>query len=179
MTGYGDSYCGLYCGACSILCYGETGRGDAFVGCLAGIPAQALACAGCKSDAPYVGCRTCKIRDCARAKGVAHCADCADHPCRAYAAWASAAAVLPHVREARANGDAIRRDGVDAWLDAQQRRWSCPGCGERFSWYAAQCARCGRALVAETHALSRVRKLIAGWILPKAYRKASSILGVR
>jgi hypothetical protein len=51
MAGCGDSYCGIYCGACSILNHGETGRGDEFIACCDSVPEKELACGGCKSDA--------------------------------------------------------------------------------------------------------------------------------
>jgi hypothetical protein len=167
----GDSYCGIYCGACSILRRAETGRGDAFTACLAGVPEKDLACGGCKSDARYAGCRVCQFRDCAVAKGVEHCVECSDYPCKAYRAWQSLAAILPHVRESPANLEAIRQRGVEAWLESQAKRWSCPICGARFSWYADRCGRCGRGLDAEAHALSRARRLLCAWLLPRAYRK--------
>jgi len=39
-----DSYCGIYCGACSILNHGETGRGDGFIACCSSVPQEELAC---------------------------------------------------------------------------------------------------------------------------------------
>jgi hypothetical protein len=57
-----DTYCGLYCGACSVAVYGQTGRADNFVGCLWGVPEEELSCGGCKSDNVYAGCRACGLR---------------------------------------------------------------------------------------------------------------------
>ncbi len=170
MAASGDSYCGLYCGACSILRHGETGREDAFVACLGRVPGSAIACGGCKSTDLYAGCRLCRIRECARARGVAHCAGCVEYPCRAYAAWSSLARLLPHVRDAAANNAAMRKVGADEWLAAQQRRWTCPRCGTPFSWYAAKCAECGRDLGA--HALTGLRRLVCRVALPLIYRRA-------
>jgi hypothetical protein len=174
MAAYGDSYCGIYCGACSVLSHGETGRGDGFIACCGSVPQRELACGGCKSEALYAGCRVCKFRDCARAKGIAHCVECADYPCRMYRKWQSVAKLLPHVRETTANLEAIQRHGADAWLAAQEKRWSCPECGARFSWYAAQCSGCGRGLAAEAHAMSGIRKILCRWLLPMAYRKGKA-----
>ncbi len=172
MASSADGYCGIFCGACSVSRHGETGRGDAFTSCLRGVPARELACQGCKSDVRYVGCRVCTIRECAVARGVPHCADCPEYPCRTYRGWQSVGKLLPHVREAGASGAAIRSGGADAWLSAQVKRWSCPQCGERFSWYAARCSGCGRGLRAEAYALSGVRRIVAGWLLRAAYRRA-------
>jgi hypothetical protein len=174
MASFGDSYCGIYCGACSILNHGQTGRGDEFTACLAGVPRDGLACGGCKSDARYAGCRACKIRECAIGRGVAHCAECSEYPCRTYRNWRFVGTILPHLRETSTNVEAIQRSGADAWLASQEKRWSCPGCGSRFSWYAARCSSCGRDLSAEAHALSGIGRLVCRWLLPHAYRKGRS-----
>lgn len=171
MAASGDSYCGIYCEACSILRHGETGRGDGFTACLGSVPQEELACGGCKSDVLYAGCRVCKIRECAIAQGIAHCVDCADYPCSTYRKWQSAAKIVPHVRETTANLVAIRNGGAAAWLAAQEKRWSCPGCGARFSWYASQCGGCGRSLAADAHEMSGIRRLLCRWLLPLGYRR--------
>jgi hypothetical protein len=132
------------------------------------------ACPGCRSDALYAGCRTCGLRDCAVGRGVAHCVECADYPCGTYERWRSVSKLLPHVREATSNLEAIARDGVEDWLAAQKTRWSCPACGTRFSWYAASCAECGRSLRKEAHAMKGLRKLVCRLVLPMVYRKGKA-----
>jgi hypothetical protein len=170
-----DAYCGIYCGACSIAVCGKTGRADAFAACLGRLPSEARACGGCKSDAVYAGCSTCNIRRCAREKGVAHCIDCAEYPCASYRSWQSIAkALVPHACAAPGSLEAIKHEGVDAWLTAQRRRWSCPGCGAPFSWYADTCHKCGRALANESYTLSGWRRLVCRFILPRAYRKGKA-----
>jgi hypothetical protein len=165
-----DSYCGIYCGACSVCAHGQTGRADGYVACLGSVPKEEIACRGCKSDTVYPGCRICTLRDCAVAKGVAHCVDCADYPCKMYRRWQSAAKLVPHAREAVSSLDTIKRDGTDAWLAAQQKRWSCPGCGAPFSWYAAECEKCGCGLASEAYEMSGWRKLVCRIVLPMGYR---------
>jgi hypothetical protein len=169
-----DTYCGIYCGACSVLMHGETGRADGFAGCLGSVPKEEIACGGCKSGTLYAGCRMCSFRDCALEKGVAHCVDCADYPCKMYAKWQSAAMFLPHVREAAFSLEAIKRDGVDAWLAAQKKRWSCPYCGTPCSWYASECGKCGRRLASEAYEMSGWRKLLCRLVLPIVYRKGKA-----
>lgn len=167
-----DSYCGIYCGACSVAVHGKTARADGFVACLGSVPNEELACGGCKSDNLYAGCRVCNFRDCAGAKGVEHCVDCAEYPCKMYKHWQSVGKILPHVCEASAALGAIKRDGVDAWLEAEKHRWSCPDCGEPFSWYSNVCPACGRKIAA--YGLSGWRKLLCRLILPMAYRKGKA-----
>jgi len=65
-----DTYCGIYCGACSIAMYSKTGRADEFVACLGGVPKEELSCGGCKSDNIYAGCKACGLRRCAREKAL-------------------------------------------------------------------------------------------------------------
>jgi hypothetical protein len=36
-----DTYCGSYCGACSIAMYSNTGHADKFAACLGGVPKEA------------------------------------------------------------------------------------------------------------------------------------------
>jgi hypothetical protein len=168
-----DSYCGIYCGACSIARRGQTGRADAFVACFAGgIPAADLACQGCKSGAVWAGCRRCRMRDCAIGRGLGRCGECPDYPCSVYRKWFAHARLLPHVGESRDNLAAARTGGVDHWLAAQERRWSCPSCGERFSWYQEVCARCGRGLGGEAHSIGRVARVLVRLLFPRLSRRA-------
>ena len=172
-----DAYCGIYCGACSIAMHGATGRADGFAACLGAVPREDLVCGGCKSDTVSAGCSICTLRRCAREKALAHCIDCADYPCGMYRNWQSAARFLPHAREALSNLEAIKRDGVDPWLAAQKKRWSCPDCGAPFSWYATQCSECGRKLTSVAHRLSGWRRILCRVVLPMAYRKGKRQVG--
>jgi hypothetical protein len=166
-----DSFCGIYCSACSVRRFGETGRADGFVSCLGDVPSDEIACSGCRSASVYAGCRVCTLRDCATAKGLSRCVDCAEYPCPPYVMWQKAATLLPHVREARASLEAIRRDGPDAWRVAQRARWSCPSCGSPLSWYARECVACGHAAGSQTYRISGLRRLVCRLVLPWTYRK--------
>jgi ribosomal protein L37AE/L43A len=172
-----DTYCGLYCGSCSILRYGETGRADVFVECCGVVPRQEMRCGGCKSDQLYPGCRACDLRECARKKGVERCFECREYPCRSFSGWQSAAKLVPHVGQVGANVAAMRRDGVDAWLAAQEQRWACPGCGARFSWYAKTCGECGRSLAGQSYELSGLRRLACRVVFPLMYYRAKRRMG--
>lgn len=166
-----DTYCGIYCGACSVLVHGSTGGTDGFHACLGGVPKEELVCGGCKSGTVYAGCRTCAIRDCAVEKGVGHCVECSAYPCKTYSRWQLARRILPHIREAVSSLEAIKSNGTDAWLGEQKKRWSCPGCSSPISWYATECPTCGRKLGSEAYAMAGLRKLLCRFILPAVYRK--------
>ncbi|MFC1643323.1 DUF3795 domain-containing protein [Myxococcota bacterium] len=169
-----ESYCGIYCGACSVLRYASTGHSDAFLNSCSSLPKNALVCRGCKSGTLYAGCRTCEVRECASQRGVTQCAQCAEYPCRTYKRLRSTRRILPHLWERAPNLAAITQHGMDAWLAEQEKRWSCPECGTRFSWYTAACTQCGRSLASEAYTLSGVRKLLCQWLLPMLYRRGKA-----
>ena len=169
-----DTYCGIYCGACSIAMYSEAGRSDEFVACLGGVPKEGLSCGGCKSENVYAGCRACGLRRCAREKGIEHCGDCADYPCKSYRKWQGVAKFLPHIHEAEAGLVTIKRDGVDHWLNSQKKEWSCSSCGTPFSWYGSTCSKCGRNLVSKAFKLSGWKKILCRFVLPMVYRKGKA-----
>jgi predicted RNA-binding Zn-ribbon protein involved in translation (DUF1610 family) len=53
---------------------------------------------------------------------------------------------LPHLRNRKAARERMACAGVDRWLEEQDARWRCPGCGARISWYARSCTGCGKDL---------------------------------
>lgn len=166
-----DTYCGSYCGACSIAMYSNTGRADKFVACLKGVPREELSCGGCKSENIYAGCKACGLRRCAREKGLEHCIDCEQYPCKSYTQWQKAAKLLPHLQGAADGLHDIKRNGVGHWLNGQKKLWSCPACGTLFSWYATTCSTCGGSLTSKAHELSGLKKLLCRFMLTMAYRK--------
>ena len=169
-----DSYCGIYCGACSIAVYGQTGSADSFVTCLRNLPKKELVCSGCRSNTVYAGCSICVVRSCARGRNVEHCIECPDYPCNNIRICQRAGKILPHTRETAFSLEAIKRDSVDCWLDAQKKRWSCPDCGTPFSWYASTCSKCGRSLALRAYKLSSLKRLLCRFALTSAYRKAKA-----
>jgi hypothetical protein len=172
----GDSYCGIYCGACDIRLAGETGRKSRFAdfwsekrlrrfreaqGSPVTNPEQLrLRCSGCKSDDVFVNCGACKLRACARGRRLDHCSDCAEYPCALYRGFLRAGSMLPHVRLCPGNLESVRTRGVERWLAEQAERWRCPDCGALFSWYAETCGGCGRRLRERTFRFSALRSLI-------------------
>jgi hypothetical protein len=151
--------------------YSKTSHADDFISCIGGVPKEELFCGGCKSDNIYAGCKACGIRRCAREKDVKHCIDCADYPCKSYKTWQKTAKLLPHLHGAADNLNNIKLDGVDNWLNVQEKRWSCPDCGTSFSWYATACYTCGQSLASKAHELSGWKKLLCRFMLTMAYRK--------
>lgn len=140
------AYCGLYCGACAILVATESNEVEKLLEReeAAGYTVEQLTCHGCRTDVLACFCADCEMRLCARERGVAFCAGCADYPCvhnRAFQADEH-----PHHSVVIKNLDAIRERGAGAWLAEQAERWKCPSCGARFTWYEDKCGSCGSEL---------------------------------
>jgi hypothetical protein len=169
MTGFNyDSYCGLYCGACSILKAYQTGIKDKFASFWAEEAKMELTCHGCKSDTLFVNCSNCKIRACAIDKGVERCLVCQDFPCGQFdvAEFKNVLDSLPHLKTIQNNLEAIKEKGADGWLAQQDKRWKCPDCQTDFSWYADNCSKCGRDLT-KLKGFSNFDKKFFEYLLPK------------
>lgn len=144
--------CGLYCGACSIrAAYNR--KDDQMLRAMADgvslylghkVEANDLACEGCLSDVVSISCRECKIRDCAFARGLNRCSECADFPCDLVKNFNKDG--LPHHGEVVKNIRRQKEISADSWLAEQDKRWRCPSCFSKIDWYAGQCSECGNVL---------------------------------
>ncbi|MCD4829437.1 MAG: DUF3795 domain-containing protein [Candidatus Cloacimonetes bacterium] len=126
-------YCGLYCKLCPIIAaippqaralfatmeksgYGEWGEYahegfKRFWTILQKLAKQDETCTLCQGEC---GNPECKIRVCARERGVLVCAFCDDYPCTLVDEFAKIYA------EAPVNNDRIREIGLDAWIVEQE-----------------------------------------------------------
>ena len=116
-----DSYCGMYCGACSTE-----------------------GCDGCKSLSGETWSPDCKMKACAIDKGIESCCFCSDYPCHHIMAFDSDG--YRHHRTALPNGRRLKEVGLAVWLEEQKQRWSCKQCGEAYTWFEDTCRSCGSAL---------------------------------
>jgi hypothetical protein len=117
--------CGLACFLCELY---ENNLTDKLIGLIHtkwGVPKEEIACKGCyRQDGKHFhlpqGCAT---LDCAKAKCVALCSDCADFPCVLLAPIADQAARYPHNIKLY-NLCRIRKVGLDRWIgkEAEQIR---------------------------------------------------------
>lgn len=118
MSGFNyDTYCGIYCGACSIMMSHRTGRKDPLAlqfteeNIRAFLASQGEKypegeefshnCTGCKTATLFINCRPCKIRKCAVEKKVEHCIECGEYPCQLFSTIMVNPQVqqtLPHTR---------------------------------------------------------------------------------
>ncbi len=140
--------CGLYCGACD--CYMVTQpsgehlkKSDKFKN-----SDGDKTCSGCHSSKLTPWCSACKMRLCAADKNLTHCGLCSEFPCDVYEEFFDGGAKWPgarHRRDIKDNIKEILSIGESAWLDAQNRRWTCE-CGKSYSFYEVKCEFCGREL---------------------------------
>jgi hypothetical protein len=138
-----DSYCGLYCGACPIMVANVKGEVEKKAKAWE-LDAKDIVCSGCKGKVIAGICKDCVMRLCAQDRDLESCVECDDYPCGTIATFQRDR--FPHHTLIAANLEAIANRGVDAWLEEQKKRWSCPSCGEPFTWYEEECAKCGAEL---------------------------------
>lgn len=133
------AFCGLYCGACSFkVGFDENNRSH-----LEGIPAQYERYA----NRPLQFCSGCRqfkqcghgFKECADQHKVAHCGLCGEFPCSRIKDFNNDGA--PHHAEAITNLKRLKEIGKDAWLQEQEKRWTCD-CGAKKSWYLLKCTKC-------------------------------------
>lgn len=138
-----DTYCGLYCGSCGVFLVNKKGLVDELAKEWEMDPSDLL-CHGCKSDTVATFCRTCEIKACMEEKGKDFCYQCAEYPCQIISDLKNDS--RPHHSIVFHNLGLIRDNGLDQWLKDQENRWSCPTCGEKYSWYDDKCLNCTRSL---------------------------------
>jgi hypothetical protein len=104
-------------------------------------------CPGCSADdagKPRY-CAVCKIKTCQeRADGAfSFCFECASFPCprlrqldRRYRTKYGMSMLENQAR--------IRDGGVDAFVEGERARWTCPGCGSLLCVHRPDCVECGR-----------------------------------
>jgi hypothetical protein len=114
--------CGLFCGACG-----------------------ATDCDGCLGDPVDDSVGKCKFRNCSKDRDIAFCCYCADYPCKELREFMSDE--WPHHWTMEPNLEYIKSHGVEKWLQAQRKEWSCSSCGTETFWYQNKCA-CGQPLEA-------------------------------
>jgi hypothetical protein len=112
--------CGMDCFNCEVYEENVAAHPDRVqaIAAKVGVAPEAVSCKGCRVQ----GCLSfmvphgCATRECALARGVRWCSDCADFPCRMLAPLADQAGRLPHNFKLY-NLCRIKQIGLDRWIE--------------------------------------------------------------
>jgi hypothetical protein len=85
----------------------------------------------------------CKFLICSKEKEIDFCCFCEDYPCKELNEFMTDR--WPHHWTIKSNQAFIKEHGVDEWLKAQKKEWSCKKCGAEIMWYQKECS-CGAEL---------------------------------
>lgn len=117
--------CGMNCQVCYRHCYHKK------------------SCAGClHSDAGKPEhCRTCKIKDCTKEKGIIYCYECTEYPCKSIKNLEKSYQTR-YKASLMENSKFVREHGLAAFMAQQKETYTCPECGGVISLHDAQCSEC-------------------------------------
>jgi len=122
--------CGVYCGAC---------------------PSFKLSCNGCGSENKNQRRESkwdCRIRVCCFVKkNLNFCYKCEEFPCKIYSKKLCESHKgdkrYQYRHELQSNLEAIKKIGIEKWLNEQKTRWQCPKCFGTIRFYHYKCPDCG------------------------------------
>ena len=135
------SPCGLYCGVCAIYC--ATADGDEplkeKLAKAYGDTIDKINCHGCRSDLVYWYCAVCAIKSCTKEKGYLGCHQCADFPCDIINNFP-----VPEGKKNILRAIPLWKEmGTEAFIEAEEKLFSCDHCGKKLFRGARKCRQCG------------------------------------
>lgn len=148
------SPCGLYCGVCAIHIAHRDGNeklkqrlvtlykgGVAGKGALpnsVNLSTGDIRCEGCLSGCLFMHCQQCDIRNCTKEKGISGCHQCDDFPCAHIENFPMTVGKKVILRSVPYR----REHGTQKWVEDEEARYHCPGCGNAVFRGALRCNRC-------------------------------------
>ncbi|CCK82398.1 MULTISPECIES: DUF3795 domain-containing protein [Desulfobacula] len=152
------SPCGLYCGVCAIH-IADRDNNEKFKERLVklyqgGVPGKGtlpnsrnlttndIKCSGCLSDNLFMHCKQCEIRDCVKEKGYSGCHQCDEFPCKYIENFSMAVGKKVILRSVPYR----RKYGTKKWVEDEEARYFCPGCGNKVFRGAVKCNKCKEVL---------------------------------
>jgi Protein of unknown function (DUF3795) len=134
------SPCGLYCGVCAIrMAHRDNNQKlKERLAPLYGVSAEGIRCQGCLSNEVFAYCATCAIRSCTQQKGYEGCHQCQEFPCEHISKFP-----VPVGRKVILQAiPRWRKLGTEKWVEAEEKRYQCPYCGEQLFRGAKRCHHC-------------------------------------
>lgn len=118
--------CGMNC----LVCYRHCSHKKPCPGCMGG-----------DGDKPG-HCRKCKIKDCVQAKGIRYCFACSSFPCRQIKALDKSYRTR-YGTSLTENSRLVKEQGLEAFMEGQKEKYTCPDCGGVISVHDMECSECG------------------------------------
>jgi hypothetical protein len=101
-------------------------------------------CLGCLGEdkAKPNHCRVCKIKSCANERGLTHCSQCCEFPCKLIKNLDKSYRQRYQTSLIK-NSEHLREYGVDQYLLTEHQRWTCAQCGGVICIHDHLCSECG------------------------------------
>lgn len=138
--------CGIFCRACDHY-FANTKEG-AHLAHKSKIRKRVLAhpCMGCRAENENeicVYCVSCEVRLCSLEQNVRLCTECSQYPCDRLKKFHTG---LAHKREAVQALEENKGCTLKQWYALAEKRWTCPFCGHKYSYYEKSCVQCSASL---------------------------------
>ncbi len=136
--------CGLYCGVCAIMMAhrDDNQKLKERLAPLYGVTPEGIRCQGCLSNEVFAYCTTCAIKACTSRKGYEGCFQCTEFPCEHIEHFP-----VPVGRKVILRAIPQWREmGTEKWVEAEEKRYQCPHCGEQLFRGARRCSHCKEAV---------------------------------
>lgn len=144
--------CGIYCGTCPKY-LAPRDRDTAYLeknSKESGLPPSEIRCDGCLSDKVYPSCRDCwhGFRRCAGDHKVTWCFQCSEFPCTRLRDFLPLHVIdgVSHHAGLIEELEYLKAEGIEKWVEKQDRGGRCPHCGKVLYWYVRECPVC-RSLI--------------------------------
>jgi hypothetical protein len=136
--------CGLYCGVCAVyLAHKEnnTKFKERIIKVYAPFTqtVEDIQCTGCLSDGILFGlCQQCYIRKCTEKKRIEGCHQCNEFPCKFITKFP-----IEVGKKVILRAIPFRREhGTERWVEEEEKRYTCPECGNPLFRGAKRCNKC-------------------------------------
>ncbi|MCP4135173.1 MAG: DUF3795 domain-containing protein [bacterium] len=104
-------------------------------------------CSGCLSDDidKPERCKSCAIKSCTQVKGITHCFDCDDFPCKRIKNLEKSYQKRYQVSLVE-NSLTVKEKGLENFFQTDRERWTCTECGGVISQHDKECSECGKKI---------------------------------